>query len=76
MHKELITYSQAARYLGLKMGTLYAMVSRRQVPHVRLGPRLVRFDPQELQEWVEARRIAPAALTPSATQGGADGFHP
>ena len=76
MHKELITYGQAASYLGLKKGTLYAMVSRRQIPHVRLGPRLVRFDAEELRGWVEARRVSPRVVTNSDTTVGGDGLHP
>jgi excisionase family DNA binding protein len=55
---ELLTYTQAANLLGLKLSTLYAMVSRRQVPHVRLGGRLVRFDRAELETWLGERRVS------------------
>lgn len=54
---KMLTYKDAADLLGLQLGTLYAMVSRRQVPHVRLGRRLVRFDAVSLDEWVRARRV-------------------
>ena len=51
-HMTLIAYREAASLLGLPVGTLYALVSRRQIPHVRLGRRLVRFDAAELTTWV------------------------
>ncbi|MFH1811030.1 MAG: helix-turn-helix domain-containing protein [Pseudomonadota bacterium] len=54
----LIGYAEAADILGLKHGTLYAMVSQRRIPHVRMGGRLVRFDSAELERWVESRRVA------------------
>jgi len=36
---------------------LHAMVSQRRIPHVRLGPRLVRFVEAELLAWIESRRV-------------------
>ena len=55
--KQLITYQEAARFLGLPRGTLYAMVHQNRVPHIRLGRRLVRFDQEQLREFVDAHRI-------------------
>ena len=56
-HKELWNYDRAAEMLGLAKGTLYAMVHQNRVPHIRLGHRLVRFDPLELEKYVEAHRV-------------------
>jgi excisionase family DNA binding protein len=53
----LLTYSDAATLLRLPVGTLHAMVSQRRIPHVRLGPRLVRFVEAELLAWIESRRV-------------------
>lgn len=55
----LITYKEAAALLGLKDGTLYAMVSRKSIPHVRLSPRIVRFDRAELEAWISANSQLP-----------------
>lgn len=52
-----LTYPEAAAFLGIKRGTLASMVSRRQVPHIRLGPRLVVFDSDALEEWLAARAV-------------------
>lgn len=54
----LLTYEQAAELLGLKLGTLYALVSRRAVPHVRVSRRIVRFDANELRSWLSARAVS------------------
>jgi excisionase family DNA binding protein len=55
-----LTYTEAAAYIGLKIGTLRSMVCREEVPHIRLGPRLVVFDSESLDRWL-AERSVPAA---------------
>ena len=55
----LITYKQAAQRLGVKVGTLYALVAEKRIPLVRIGPRFVRFDPDELDRWVAQHRVTP-----------------
>ncbi len=59
---KLIDYGAAAELLGIPLGTLYEWVSRKKLPHVRLGPRLVRFDEDELRDWLNTRRVS---ATPS-----------
>ena len=58
---ELINYRDAAKQLGLPLGTLYAMVHQNRIPHIRLGRRLVRFDPRQLEEFIDAHRVETAA---------------
>lgn len=55
----LLNYEQAAARLAIKIGTLRVMVSRKQIPHIRLGPRMVKFDPDALAAWIDARRVTP-----------------
>ena len=50
---------QAADYLGIRPKTLYEWVRNGRVPHRKLGFN-VRFDPDELAEWVAAGAAAPA----------------
>lgn len=57
MEKPLLTYAQAAALLGLKLPTLYTLVSRRSVPRVRLSGRIVRFDPAVLEAWRNSRAV-------------------
>lgn len=53
----LLNYTEAAERLGIKLSTLYALVSQRRIPHVRIGPRFVMFDPDEIERWIKARRV-------------------
>ena len=57
MDQRHLTYSQTAERLGVKVGTLYAWVARKQIPHVRLGKRVVRFPEDELNAWIDARFV-------------------
>lgn len=57
--KPLLTYDEASRLLCVPVNTLYAWVSQKRIPHVRLSGRMVRFDPEELARWIEARRVSP-----------------
>jgi len=55
---DLMTYSQVGEATGLPAGTLYAMVARKMIPHLRLGKRLVRFRRVELERWLAERSVA------------------
>lgn len=59
MTQTMLDYNGAATYLKLNKNTLYAMVAKRQIPHIRLGPRLVRFRLDDLDEWVRDHEVAP-----------------
>ena len=60
MDEQLLGYEDAAALLGLKKGTLHSLVSRREIPFLNLGRRLIRFEPSALRAWMEAKRFAPA----------------
>lgn len=55
-----LNYRDAARMLGIPIGTLRSMVCRRQVPHVRISPRIVVFEVASLTAWVTERRVGVA----------------
>ena len=57
--KKLMTYVEMAQRLGIAQGTLYSWVSRKRIPHVRFGPRCVRFDPIAVTEWLETHKAFP-----------------
>jgi excisionase family DNA binding protein len=54
---KLLTYPEAACLLGVKIGTVYSLVSQRRIPHVRLSGRLVRFERRALEAYIAARRV-------------------
>lgn len=55
-----LNYRETARILGIPLGTLRSMVCRRQVPHIRISPRVVVFDAAALEEWIALRRVGVA----------------
>ncbi len=59
MEPVLMTYAEVAALTGLKLGTLYSMVARKQIPYVRLSRRLVRFRRDEVLSWIEDARVPP-----------------
>lgn len=54
---QLLSYTDAAAMLGMPLGTLMSMVSRQQIPHRRLGKRIVKFDLAELERWIDSKRV-------------------
>ncbi len=61
-----VGYVGAAKFTGINRGTLYALVSRKQIPHVRIGGRHVLFSIEELKSWINRHRVD---VTNSATKG-------
>ena len=54
----MLTYQQAAALMNIPVGTLYGMVFKKQIPHVRLGKRFVRFRQEDLNDWITERQVA------------------
>jgi excisionase family DNA binding protein len=46
----------AAEYLKTTPQGVYKLVERRQIPHVRLGKRVL-FDPKKIRAWIERQAI-------------------
>ncbi len=55
-----LNYAETSELLGVKCGTLYAWVSRRVIPFVRLSPRVVRFQREAIEKWIGERTVQPA----------------
>ncbi|MDT3778187.1 helix-turn-helix domain-containing protein [Nitrospira sp. MA-1] len=55
---QIITIQEASQYTGLAVKTLYAMVSQRRIPHVKVG-RLLRFDVGLLNQWLQEQTVLP-----------------
>lgn len=56
-----LKYSDASVLLDVKVGTLYAWVSRGLIPFVRLSPRVVRFRREDLDQWLKERTVHPGS---------------
>lgn len=54
-------YKEAAAYTGIPEGTLRALVSQKKIPHIRVSPRLVLMDLDEIDAWLAERSVKPSA---------------
>ncbi|MBY0314404.1 MAG: helix-turn-helix domain-containing protein [Bdellovibrionales bacterium] len=54
---KLMNTSEAASYLGVKVSRLRTATRRRELPFMKVG-RLVRFEKQHLDEWIERKHHA------------------
>jgi predicted DNA-binding transcriptional regulator AlpA len=58
---KLLTSDQTAEFLGVKWATLHAWRAKRIGPkYIKVG-RSVRYDPQDLNEWLTTRVVEPAS---------------
>ncbi len=57
-NRRLIDTKEAAHYTGLSIHTVYAMVSQRRIPFVKVG-RLVKFDLALLDGWIRQNTVMP-----------------
>lgn len=51
MTKDMLTLEEACEFLGLKRPTVYALVSKREIPHSKSGKKLY-FSKKELDSWM------------------------
>jgi len=54
-----LTYSQVEDRYGLSQIFLRTRVHRREIPHIRLSRRMVRFDKKELEAWLRDCSVKP-----------------
>ncbi len=54
---KLLTPDEVASMLQVEKSTIYAWTHTKQIPYLKVG-RLVRFEPQTIQEWLTERREA------------------
>lgn len=54
---DIIGYSEAAAELHVAVGTVYAWVSQKRIPHYRISSRCVRFSRATLRQWLASRAV-------------------
>jgi excisionase family DNA binding protein len=70
--KQYLDITALAEQLRIKRSTLYAWAEQGTIPYLKLG-RLVRFDPDEIEAWLEAhRQDATPEPTPLRRRPGTD----
>ena len=62
MSKELWTVAQAAEYLGCSEDTVRRLIRGGQLPSVNVSARLTRLFPEDVEDYLQSRRVKAAAL--------------
>lgn len=55
--RAFLDYAAASRMTSISIGTLRWLVHEHRIPHLRLGPRTVRFERRTIESWIAARRV-------------------
>ena len=57
MNPKLVNIEDLSLYLDTPVATIYTWTHQKKIPHVKIG-RSLRFDLAEIDQWVNARRVA------------------
>lgn len=63
-----ITKQEASARLAIGVRTLEGIIKRGQLPAYRIGPKCVRIDEEDLEEYVRARQVAPQTRTAAVSR--------
>ncbi len=56
--KKLLTVQQVAEVLQIHPNSLYRLVYQKRIPFTKVSG-MVRFDQDQLDRWIEARKVEP-----------------
>lgn len=56
--KEILTFDEAALYLGLSKSYLYKLTSGQKIPHYKPAGKMVYFNRGELETWLQQNRVS------------------
>jgi excisionase family DNA binding protein len=51
----LLTPEDLAEWLGVKVETVHTYVSRDRLPHLKIGPKVLRFERDHVVQWARSR---------------------
>lgn len=52
---EMMKVAAAAKYLQVSKALLYQLISRKEIPHIRLSKRRIIIRKRDLEKWLEKR---------------------
>ena len=55
---KLLSPQELSEVLSISIETVYAWTSQKRIPYIKMG-RLVRFNADEVNKWLERQKIAP-----------------
>ncbi len=56
MSGQLMTVKEVAEFLRLRPQTIYCMTMRKQIPFLKVTGGALRFDPDEIKEFLEEKK--------------------
>ncbi len=62
--RPLLSIPETAEWLGVSVATVRRMIARGEIPALRIGPRLVRIDPDDVKKFAP---VTPTAAYRAAT---------
>lgn len=54
---QYFTYKTLSNHMGIPVGTLYSMVSKKQIPFKRITSRIVLFQKEQIAKWIIEQHI-------------------
>ncbi|WP_060678693.1 helix-turn-helix domain-containing protein [Virgibacillus halodenitrificans] len=54
MENKPVCVKEMAAYLGIHKDTLYRMAKRKEIPHFKVGGKIL-FSPSTIQQWIQAK---------------------
>jgi excisionase family DNA binding protein len=70
MENHLLDVKEVAELLGLVPGSVYHLISRLEIPFVRLSSRCVRFRRSDIDRWIAERVVDAKAINVPALRRG------
>lgn len=61
--EKLLTANDVAEILGRRRKTVYDLVWRREIPALKINKKMLRFDPKDIQKWLDSKKTT-AGLDP------------
>ena len=55
-NENYISIDEAAAYLGVKPSTIRAWIKSKNMPHHRVGGKLLKFKRSEIDEWIDSSK--------------------
>lgn len=55
--KDVLTSIEAAKYMGVSLSYLYKLTMRQEIPHYKPSGKMVYFNRQELEQWLQKNRV-------------------
>jgi excisionase family DNA binding protein len=59
--EKLLDVDELSAWLGIEKSTIYAWTSKKNIPHIKLGQKVLRFRLNEVLDWLSEKSVSPNA---------------